>query len=259
MEEKRTITLNENEMRAIVENSAQQVINEFGRNKQKSGFLNLLEQLYEMMRQSRNPYELGFDDRSKYAYNRLSSAVSEMLGKKAPNDMTLNVRLHESRSIKSQKLAQIIKKYGGINRNMYGYNEHKPYNRVVDIHNITDDDIIGVFPINTTTRQAYDIAKKNGLTYNPGDSIEWVRLQNDQSMALFCIQRGGNNPQSAYNQKVNAREKERRKPDGEKRHSSISTKGKCWNSLPEPVQDDYRRRDKKEYNNPVRSKPKHNR
>lgn len=259
MKQKSLIELSEREMQTIVENSARQFINEWGKIKPNAGFINLLSQIYDMMCNTKSPYELGINDSQKYAYNRLAVSVSEILGKDIPWKSAMNGRIYESRSIKSQKLAQIIKKYGGFNRNMYGYNEHRPYTSVVDIHNITDDDIIGVLPKNTTPRQAYDIAKKNGLTYNPGDSIEWVRLQNDKSMLLYFIARGGNNPQSVFNQKIRAREKERRKPNGEKWHSLISTNGKGWDELPEKVKDDYRRRNDKELKNPVRSRPKYNR
>lgn len=91
--------------------------------------------------------------------------------------------LTESRSINSKRLYNILKQHGGF--------ESIP--ACVDVHNITDDDIIEVvdYPTLKEIRQQGD--KKYALQHNipltPADTIDAVELKDGNY--LICLLRGG--------------------------------------------------------------------
>lgn len=81
-------------------------------------------------------------------------------------------RLTESQGLKSQKLFSIFKKYGKKNK----YSSAR-----MDLHNITDDDVIGVFtihdmPENDEGKAAIAWANSKGYHMNPNDGLTFIEL-----------------------------------------------------------------------------------
>lgn len=138
--------------------------------------------------------------------------------------------IKEERSIKSDKLQAIVSKYGGIVRN-----------NGIDVHNLSDDDIITVMPYNVvreiTSDKNYYVdhgrwadnfgldawAKRNGVKTIPGDRIGYIELKGGNDVVVVINRneyqtkdREGEG-YDAYSKKRDRREHDRNM-DGSKRY-----------------------------------------
>lgn len=113
--------------------------------------------------------------------------------------------LNESETgIQSQKLYDILQKYGGIKRSYEG--SRNPDNRGLDVHNLKDDDVVTVMPVETlrqiTSDKRYEVdhgrwaenfgldawAKSQGIEKIPGDRMDYLML-GDGKHAVIVINR----------------------------------------------------------------------
>lgn len=106
--------------------------------------------------------------------------------------------------IQSQKLYNILQKYGGIKKSYDG--SRKPDNRGLDVHNLTDDDIVTVMPVpmlkKITSNKRYEVdhgrwsenfgldawAKSQGIRLESGDRMAYLMLGDGQN-AVIVINR----------------------------------------------------------------------
>lgn len=92
--------------------------------------------------------------------------------------------LSEARGINSQKLYNIVQQHGGIKSNQ----------GIFDIHNLTDDDIIGVFNWdelrNINNKGIRKYAEEHGIALGIADMLDTIEL-NDHTYILAKL-RGGN-------------------------------------------------------------------
>ena len=82
-------------------------------------------------------------------------------------------RLEESQGLKSKKLFDIFKKYGRA---------YKDSSEAMDLHNVTDDDVIGVFtshdmPEYDEGKAAMAWANSKGYDMNPNDGLRFIELR----------------------------------------------------------------------------------
>lgn len=110
--------------------------------------------------------------------------------------------LDEARSIKSKKLQSIVSQYGGIYRSdgrMGRFKHHGDEYYHSDLHNIGDEDVIGVLDSRMSENiwrnrglwQEY--ANKNGIKLGPTDVIERVRLADGEHYAMLVVRRYNSN------------------------------------------------------------------
>lgn len=132
--------------------------------------------------------------------------------------------LNESQGLKSQKLFDIFKRYGRA----YGYVENGHRKKLcggIDLHEVTDDDVIGVFPYNQLIDAKYNAkkwAQRHGFQMNPEDKIETIELQkrNGEGEYLYAviIARNYNSPDYPFNKKLADRYKKNSGIDGSKQY-----------------------------------------
>lgn len=82
--------------------------------------------------------------------------------------------VNEARSIKSQKLVDILNAHGGVYTD---FHMHKPYPMTnADMHNLTDDRVIGVVEPEDVKSTIQRIMKEKLYGFVPGDEVDAVRL-----------------------------------------------------------------------------------
>lgn len=90
--------------------------------------------------------------------------------------------LSESKGIKSQKLYDIVQQHGGIRSN-----------GIFDVHNLTDDDVIGVVTysqwVNIAKNGIRNFAQKNNIELGIADTLDTIELKDDKY--VLCRLRGG--------------------------------------------------------------------
>jgi hypothetical protein len=110
--------------------------------------------------------------------------------------------LNEAKGIKSSKLYDIVQKHKGILSNY----------AVFDIHNLTDDDVVGVITykqwVDIVEKGIRNFAQEHGINLHSADTLYVIEL-NDGNYVL-CVLRGGNYDRIAKS--VNA---ERKKTPGD--------------------------------------------
>ena len=139
-----------------------------------------------------------------------------------------STKIDEARSIKSKKLQKILSQHGGIARSWYSRGMHTSNSVSTDIHNMPDEDILGVLsPAQLEEIQkghtvdhwrwadnyGLDIwAKENGVQLERGDRVESQKL--GDGMYLIFVERnaefeysGREGGYKEYATKKNEREK----------------------------------------------------
>lgn len=105
--------------------------------------------------------------------------------------------LNEAKGIKSRKLYDIVQKHKGILSNY----------AVFDIHNLTDDDVVGVITykqwVAIVEKGIRNFAQEHGINLHSADTLYVIEL-NDGNYVL-CVLRGGNYDRIAKS--VNAKRK----------------------------------------------------
>lgn len=139
--------------------------------------------------------------------------------------------LSESRGIKSAKLYDIMNEHGGFAKDDL-------HHKTCDLHNITDDEVIGVI----SHRQLQDIqvrsqnsdglkswAKRKGYDLRPQDDVDYIKLQDGNYLLLIIINsrfdrvaNTGDEGWKQYWDKTQQREKNRRN-DGKRQYQWNNT------------------------------------
>lgn len=93
-------------------------------------------------------------------------------------------KMNESKSIKSKKLFDLVKQHGGFHKE---YNwMHKDFRMTnADLHNVTDDDVIGVVTYSNIDNTIRDIKQNKKFGYIPGDDIDHIELQDGSYLLVF--------------------------------------------------------------------------
>ena len=135
----------------------------------------------------------------------------------------LDSMLTEARGIKSKKLYDLVQQHGGFHRDDY---QHK----IADIHNMADDDILGVMTPDQLRRVQYehtvdhwrwsenyglDIwAKEQGIPLGRTDSVEAMHMH-DGNYIVFILRNGrfdtrANTPEDGFKALYKKRNERRR-------------------------------------------------
>lgn len=106
------------------------------------------------------------------------------------SDSVITPWVNESRSIKSQKLQDILKQHGGFYKDSW-FTNRKVNGDIrmtnADIHNLTDEQVIGVVDYDKV-KSAIDNIRRNKLYgYVPGDDIDQVLLSDGKYLLLRII------------------------------------------------------------------------
>lgn len=104
------------------------------------------------------------------------------------SDSVITPWVNESRSIKSQKLQDILKQHGGFYKDSW-FTNRKVNGDIrmtnADIHNLTDEQVIGVVDYDKV-KSAIDNIRRNKLYgYVPGDDIDYVQLMDGKYLLLL--------------------------------------------------------------------------
>lgn len=99
--------------------------------------------------------------------------------------ITYNTEINESKSIKSKKLLSILKMHGGFKKQAPWM--HKNYLITnADIHNIEDNNVIGVVDYHRLQKTITTIKQKHLYGFVNGDDIDYVEL-NDGKFLLLIV------------------------------------------------------------------------
>lgn len=94
--------------------------------------------------------------------------------------------IEESKGIRSKKIYDTIKAHGGFNEDDYEHN-------VADMHNLTDNDYVGILPFQKVWGMGeYDLnqyARERGFDVEPGDQVSAIRL-GDNNFLLVIVRNG---------------------------------------------------------------------
>lgn len=104
------------------------------------------------------------------------------------NNPLITYDVNESRSIKSRKLQYLLNSHGGFSEKRYSYLKHNNHDirmTNADIHNITDDQVIGVVDYEKIKSTIDDIRKNKKFGYVPGDDIDYIKLMDGSYLLLL--------------------------------------------------------------------------
>lgn len=133
--------------------------------------------------------------------------------------ITYESKINEARSIKSQKLLNILNAHGGVYSD---FHMHKPFPMTnSDIHNLTDDCVLGVVDYDDINSTIKNIMTNKLYGFKPGDDIDAVHLMDGKYVLLLSkdahqVPSRKNEPTITkdYFQKKRNRDKSASIPDG---------------------------------------------
>lgn len=139
---------------------------------------------------------------------------------------SVNNILFESQGLKSRKVYDAFQEYGGLHSTVKHKGQPKKPFSWVDLHNITDNDVIGIFDGQelrniTNNSNLNDWAKENGYNIERGDLVEPLRLGDGQHYLTVIVRNADfekSNREDGwknYYNKTNVRRKNRLYPDDE--------------------------------------------
>lgn len=112
--------------------------------------------------------------------------------------------LNEAKGIKSQKLYDLMQQHGGIKSN-----------GIFDVHNLTDDDIIGVVTysqwLKIVNNGIRNFAQKHNIKLDIADTLDTIELKDNNY--ILCRLRGGH-----YDRITKQKNTEREKKPGDFEH-----------------------------------------
>lgn len=90
----------------------------------------------------------------------------------------------EGKSINSKKLLNILQKHGGIEKQTPWLHKNYPMTNA-DLHNISDENVIGVVDYSDLERVRKDIRQNKQYGFVPGDDIDYVKLGDGKFVLLL--------------------------------------------------------------------------
>lgn len=122
---------------------------------------------------------------------KLTESDLHNIVKESVNKIIKECVINEKRNIKSKKLYDILQQHGGVDKYP---GQHHNYIACLDFHNMTDDDIIGVFDYKDIYTLNDEIPSKyflNKYNINLGSVDELDRVKLGDGKYLLAILRGG--------------------------------------------------------------------
>ena len=134
-------------------------------------------------RDKENRSNLGFENVYQKPGGTKQKKITEPNG--TNQVITYNTEINESKSIKSKKLLSILKMHGGFKKQAPWM--HKNYLITnADIHNIEDNNVIGVVDYHRLQKTITTIKQKHLYGFVNGDDIDYVEL-NDGKFVLLIV------------------------------------------------------------------------
>lgn len=138
-------------------------------------------------RDKKNRTDMGFQN----VYQKPGGSKTTGNGKAhSPKNVviTYESKVNEAKSIKSKKLFDIVQQHGGFYEESWQKNRktnHDIRMTNADLHNLTDDQVIGVTDYDKI-RGTIDYIRKNSLYgFVPGDDIDYVQLMDGKYLLLL--------------------------------------------------------------------------
>lgn len=102
--------------------------------------------------------------------------------------ITYDNPVNEAKSIKSKKLFDIVKQHGGFYQDSWQRNRktnHDIRMTNADLHNLTDDQVIGVVDYDKIKETIKDIRKNSLYGFVSGDDIDYIQLMDGKYLLLL--------------------------------------------------------------------------
>jgi hypothetical protein len=143
---------------------------------------------------------------------RLTEYDLHQIIKESVNSILESYVINEKRNIKSKKLYNILQQHGGVEKYP---GQHHNYVACLDFHNMTDDDVIGVFDYKdictlNDERPSQDFLDKYNIKLGSADMLDREELRDGKY--LLAILRGGK-----FDRRAKRSEEEIKDGDFEKR------------------------------------------